>query len=192
MRREPLVFAFHDNKLYTFERTDQHSASVFGGPLQANLTGCPFGPKPLHLIAHLRSRHIPVVSKRFVFDLPLIYGMHYDGCEMSYRRTKAHEIEILHIEPASSADDWPYPNFPPLLPYIPLRLDDTPRLTNYDEFAQRFPNMPWPQPAELVVAVPPPATIGLSLWGGGDGDGVTIVFECDLDQQKIRVCNRTT
>ena len=45
MRREPLIFAFHDNKLYTFERTDQHSASVFGGPLQANLTGCPFGPK---------------------------------------------------------------------------------------------------------------------------------------------------
>ena len=190
MRREPLVFAFHDNKLYTFERTDQHSASVFGGPLQANLTGCPFGPKPLHLIAHLRSWHIPVLGERFVFDLPLIYGMHYDGCEMSYRRTKAHEIEILHIKPASSADDWPYPNFPPLLPYIPLRLDDTPRLTNYDEFAQRFPNMPWPQPAELVVAVPPPATIGLSLWG--NGDGVTIVFECDLDQQKVRVSNRTS
>lgn len=79
MRREPLVFAFHDNKLYTFERTDRHSASVFGGPLKANFTGCPFGPKPLHLIAHLRSWHIPVLGKRFVFDLPLIYGMHYDG-----------------------------------------------------------------------------------------------------------------
>jgi hypothetical protein len=64
MRREPLVFA------------------------------SPFAPKSLHLIAHLRSWHIPVLGKRFVFDPPLIYGMHYDGCEMSYRRTKAHEIEV--------------------------------------------------------------------------------------------------
>jgi len=190
MNREPLVFAFHDKTLYTFERTDQHSASVFGGPLDANITGRPFGPKPLHLIARLRSRHLSVLGQRFVFDLPLIYGMQYDGCELSYRITKSHEIELLHIEPASSLDDWPYPNFPPILPYIPLRLDDTPQLTNYDSFAQRFSNMPWPQPTELVVVVPSPATIGLSLWGGGD-DGVTIVFECDLEAKKVKAYSMT-
>jgi hypothetical protein len=192
MRREPLVFAFHDDKLYTFERTDQHSASVFGGPLHAKIIGRPFGPKPLHLIAHLRSWHLPVLGERFVFDLPLIYGMHYDGCELSYRIAKAHEIELLHIKPAESSDDWPYPHFPPLLPYLPLRLDDTPRLESYNSFAQRFPNMPWPQPAELVVAVPAPATIGLSLWGGGDGDDVTIVFECDLTKKEVRAYNMTS
>jgi hypothetical protein len=75
---------------------------------------------------------------------------------------------------------------------MPLRLDDTPRLTNYDEFAQRFPNMPWPQPAELVVAVPAPATIGVSLWGSADANDVTIVFECDLKEKTVRASNRTS
>lgn len=192
MRREPLVFAFHEGHVYTFERTDQHSASVFGGPLEAKITGCSFGPKPLHLIAHLRSWHLPVLGQRFVFDLPLIFGMHYDGCELSYRRVKAHEIELLYIKPSESSDDWPYLNFPPLLPYLPLRLDDVPRLESYDTFAQRFPNMPWPQPAELVVTVPPPATIGLSLWGSGDGDDVTIVFECDLKEQQVKAYAMTS
>ena len=35
MPGEPLVFAFHDDRLYTFERAERRSASVFGGPLQA-------------------------------------------------------------------------------------------------------------------------------------------------------------
>jgi hypothetical protein len=142
MRREPLVFAFHGDKLYTFERTDRHSQSVFGGPLDAKIIGKPLATKPLHLIARLRSWHIPVLGERFVFDLPLIYGMYYDGCELSYRISKAHEIELLHIEPAEPSEDWPYPHFPPLLPYLPLRLDDSPRSESYDSFAQRFPNMP--------------------------------------------------
>ncbi len=82
--------------------------------------------------------------------------------------------------------------FPPLIPYVPLRLEDTPRSESYDDFVQRFPNMPWPQPTEMVVAVPPPATIGLSFWAGGDGDDVTIVFECDLKERKVRAFNRTS
>jgi hypothetical protein len=192
MRREPLLFAFHDGTVYTFERTDRHSASVFGGPLELKITGQPFGPKPLHHIACLRSWHLPVLGTRFVFSLPLIFGMQFDGCELSYRLVNANEIEVLRIKPAESLEDWPYPNYPPLLPYVPLRLDDTPQRESYDSFAQRFPNMPWPQPTELVVAVPPPATIGMSLWGPGDGDDVTIVFECDLEKQQIRSYSLTS
>ena len=69
---------------------------------------------------------------------------------------------------------------------MPLRLEDTPRSVSYDEFAGRFPNMPT-EPEELMVAVPPPATIGLSLWGdSGDWDGVTIIFECDLKAREVK------
>ena len=35
--------------------------------------------------------------------------------------------------------------------------------TSYAEFAEPFPNMPEPQPTELVVVVPPPATLGVAL-----------------------------
>jgi hypothetical protein len=49
------------------------------------------------------------------------------------------------------------------------------------------------QPAELLVAVPPPATLGFSMWGpDGDREGVTVVFECDLAERTIRAYNRCT
>jgi hypothetical protein len=189
---EPLVFAFHDGRLYTFERAETWSASHFGGPLPYTITGKSFGPKPLHAIVTLGSRHIPALDRPYLSQLPLVYGMHYDGCELEYRVNFSHDIEVLRTVPATSSDNWPYASFPPLLPYMPLRLSDTPRLTSYEEFASRFPNMPETQAAELIVAVPPPATIGLSLWGDGDGDDVTIVFECDLDDRLVSATNRTT
>lgn len=121
-----------------------------------------------------------------------MYGMYYDGCQLSYRVEIRHRIELLQITPASSSDDWPYSNFPPLIPYVPLRLDGVPRRVSYGKFAAPFPNMPEKQSAEMIVAVPPPATIGLSFWDIGDGDGVTIVFECDLQKGHVRAFNVTT
>jgi hypothetical protein len=188
-----LVFAFLDDRLYTFERSERHSASVFGGPLRAKISGRPFGPRPLHLVACLGGWHIPALNHHHLIELPLIYGMYYDACELRYRMDDfSRRIELLHITPAASSDDWSYLNFPPLLPHVPLRLDDTPRRVGYDEFASRFSNMPEKQTADLVVAVPPPATVGLSLWGRGDGDGVTILFECDLKGKQISASNRTS
>jgi hypothetical protein len=192
MDHEPLVFAFHDDRLYTFERAPRHSASVFGGPLNATIAGPPFGPKPLHLIACLGSWHIPALSCHHLVQLPLIYGLCYDGCRLDYRVDFAHTVQLLRIDPAASTDDWPYSNFPPLLPYVPLRLEDTPRPTSYDEFAARFPNMPERQGAELVVAVPPPAVVGVSFWGSADADDVTLLFECDLKKNTVSACNVTT
>jgi hypothetical protein len=189
MPKEPLVFAFHDNSLYTFERAPRYSQSVFGGPLSAKISGRPFGPKPLHLIACLGGWHIPALNHHHLVELPLIYGLHYSGCRIDYRVEFTHKVELLGIAPAASSDDWPYPYFPPLLPYVPLRLDDTPRRESYDEFAARFPNMPEQQAAELIVAVPPPAAVGLSLWGAADIEEVTIVFACDLKAKKISATN---
>jgi hypothetical protein len=188
MNSAPLVFAFHDNTLYTFERADRLTASCFGGTLR-KISGRPFGPKPRHRIASLGQLHIP---ERHISDLPLVYGMHYGGCELSYRVEPGWRVELLQIDPASSSEDWPYPNFPPLIPYVPLRLDDVPRRVSYDQFAAPFPNMPEKQSAEMIVAVPPPAAIGLSFWDIGDWDGVTIVFECDVQKRHVRAFNVTT
>ena len=192
MQNEPLVYAFHDDRLYTFERTPRYSPSVFGGPLAATISGPPFGPKPLHLIACLGGWHIPALNHNHLFELPLIYGLQYDGCSLNYRVEYGHKVELLGIQPATASNDWPYPNFPPLLPYVPLRLDDTPRATSYDAFAERFPNMPEKQPAELVVVVPPPADVGVSLGGAGDGDDTSIVFACNLEKKTVSACNVTS
>jgi hypothetical protein len=186
MSRESLIYAFHDKRLYIFEEAERRAHSHFGGPLPCEIIGQPFGPKPLHQVAYLSGLHISALSRNHLHELPLIHGMYFDGCQMSYRVESGHKLEILKIQPAQSLDNWPYANFPPLLPYIPLRLEDTPCSASYDEFAKRFPNMP-SEPAELMVAVPPPETIGLSLWGdSGDWDDVTIIFECDLKKREVK------
>jgi hypothetical protein len=186
---EILLFAFHDDAVYKFVRADTYSASVFGGPLRAKLSGRAFGPKPLHHIARLGACDMPALVGHQLFDLPLIYGMYYCGLQ-SYRVEYGHDIQLLYIETATPAEDFPYPDFPPLLPYLPLKLQAEPSRESYTEFAERFPNMPERQRAELIVAVPPLATIGLTLWGDdGDGEDVTMVFECDLKNKIVSAYN---
>ena len=61
MAGEHLVFAYCDNTIFSFERGEFHSVSIFGGPMEAKLSGIEHGPKPLHLIACLSSDHLPVL-----------------------------------------------------------------------------------------------------------------------------------
>jgi hypothetical protein len=99
MNREPLVFAFHADTLYTFEPAVRGSASRFGGPPPAQIYGQPFGPRPLHLITSLGARHIPALGECYFGALPLIYGMYYDGCMLSYHVEISHKVKLLHIQP---------------------------------------------------------------------------------------------
>jgi hypothetical protein len=188
---EQLVYAFHAGTMVSFERAASHSASWFGGPLEQSLSGAQHGPKPLHHIATLALHQLGASARNFVSTIPLLYGLCYDSCDIRYRMVGSTKLELVEMSPSASLENWPYPNYPPLLPYVPLRLGGK-RRCSYAWFADRFPNMPEPQPSELVVAVPPPASVGMSLWGSGDGDGVTIVFECDLQGGMIRSYNVTS
>jgi hypothetical protein len=193
MAEEQLVFAYYDGTVFSFERAQRHSESIFGGPMEAKLSGIEHGPKPLHTIAqlastHLRTTQLGAADRDNLFDIPLIYGMCYSGCNIEYHVDVVGHVEIRKMSPTQSSDDWPYPNFPLLLPYVPLQVGET-RRAGYAEFAQAFPNMPEPQPTELVVVVPPPATLGISLWGRAGGEDVTILFECDLSDQMVFASN---
>lgn len=187
MADEQLVLAYCNGTVFSFERAQKHSTSVFGGPMKPELSGIEHGPKPLHMIARLASMDLPAVGKHML-EIPLIFGMCYDGCTIKYCIDDVGKIELLELAPTQSSDDWPYLHFPLLLPYIPLQVGDM-RRCSYAEFAQAFPNMSDQQPSELVVAVPPPATLGVSLWGIGDDDNVTILFECDLSDRVVYASN---
>jgi hypothetical protein len=189
MPEEQLVLAYYDGTVFSFERAREHSESAFGGPMQVRLSGIEHGPKPLHMIARLGSGDLPALKGHYPIDIPLIYGMCYDGFSIEYRVRSDGTIELLELRPTESSDDWPYPHFPLLLPYVPLQIGET-RRCSYAEFAEAFPNMPDEQPSELVVAVPPPATLGVSLWGIGDQENVTILFECDLSDRVVAASNR--
>src|SRR5262249_12507343 len=154
--------------------------------MEAKLSGIEHGPKPLHLIACLSSDHLPVLGRHHIYDLPLIYGMCYDGCTLEYRVDTGSQVELLKLSPTQSSDDWPYPNYPPLLPYVPLQIAAE-RSASYADFVERFDNMPEQLTTELMVAVPNPATLGISLWGSPSA--VTIVFECDSSDHMLYAFN---
>lgn len=194
MGAEQLVKMFHDNTLYSFERTYERSFYTFGGPLDETISGQPTGPRPLHMLARLHMRYLPQVWDPFWthcrrFDLPLVYGFNYDGCEIKYRLGIS-DIEILEMSPEESCDDVPYANYPLLLPYVPLKLSET-RPCTFAEFAEEIPNKTGDQPADLIVVVPPLFTLGVSLWGSvGDTDCATVVFECNFADKTILAYNR--
>jgi hypothetical protein len=186
---EQLVAVHVNGMTYSFSRGNSEAGSVYGGPLERSVGGCTFGPARLHQVASLSASSLPILgAPRYVFELPLVYGFRFDGCSLEYR-FQTNEIEVLRISPEISTEGWPYPDYPALLPYIPIEAA-LPTPQDWEAFASGYPNLPDEQPAELVAVVPPAFLIGQSLWGrGGDLEGVCVVFECDLSEKKVRSYN---
>lgn len=183
---EQLVVVHVSGLTYSFSRGDRESMSFFGGPLESAVSGCKFGPARLHQVASLSPSNLPILGDApwFVVELPLVYGFRFDGCSLEYR-FETNSIEVLHISPERSAEGWPYHDYPPLLPYIPLDAAQ-PINEDWEAFASRFANLPEEQPAELVAVVPPAFFIGQSLWGrSGDLEGACVVFECNLSERRV-------
>ncbi len=192
MKSDPLIRMFCDGTVYSFERANEHSRFTFGGPLEARLTGMlPRGPHPLHQVARLPLFQLPELRERFGYaTLSLIYGFTYEDCEIKYRIKSTGSIDILAMSPKRSSEDFPYANYPLLLPYVPLTLSEVSPCT-YAEFADETTNLVTDQPSELIVTVHPPATLGVSLWGwSGDDSDATVVFECDLAERLVKAYNR--
>ena len=186
---EQLVAVHVDGTTYSFSRSGDKAASIYGGPLMRSVTGCSFGPARLHHVASLSDTSLPALGPpRYVFSLPLVYGFRFDDCSLEYR-FDTNEIEVLRISPGKSLVDWPYHDYPPLLPYIPIEVQST-ITQDWKAFSSQFPNLPKEQPAELVAVVPPAFLIGQSLWGrDGDLEGVCVVFECNLSLKLVRSYN---
>jgi len=114
--------------------------------------------------------------------------MCYDGCRLKYQYDYG-RITILDLKPSTSSEAWPYHDYPAIFPYCALALGER-KNESWSDFAGGFPNMADEQPAELVAVVPPPMTVGVSLWGRtGDAEGVAIVFECYIDANQVSSYN---
>ena len=186
---ERLVHVFHSGRALSFARSAEHSISTFGGPLEASVRGPLDSP---HHVATLGVDHLRPLGVPWRFgELPLVFAFRHSGCELAYA-FDPDGITIEVVAPPVPTEAWPYRGFPDHLPYAPLEpLAAEP--TTWDRFRMRAPNLAPTPPAELIVLVPPPATLGLSLWGrAGDAEGVTLVFACDLESQRVRASTLTT
>jgi hypothetical protein len=80
---ETLLLAFDGKMTYSFGHAEEHSFSVFGGPIDCNIRGK--RSYRLHQIARLNHNHLPTLgAPTYVLDLPLIYGMYYSGGNLTY------------------------------------------------------------------------------------------------------------
>lgn len=185
---QSIASVFHEGTVTAFVRSEEHTFSTFGGPLELEVTGLP-SEAHLHQLLHLNHNDLKAIAPpRYIWDLPLLYGMQHSGCELTYK-FESGKVAIEHLSPRETTDLWPYRHYPSILPYYPLKVAETTTET-WEQFIRRAPNLPEEQPAELVVLVPPPFGLGFTLWGrGGDAEEVVVVFEIGLTERRVRVYN---
>lgn len=187
---EEIVFAHHAGTTTAFVRGGSTAGSSFGGPVSVRISGAHFGPHQLHQIGLIVFSDLhPALPPASYGALPLLYGMAFDGCDLSYRISGG-EIDLDFITPNLSSDDWPYENYPTELPLLPLTVSRT-WVESWDEFrAAVIPNLnEWATP-KVTIVVPPPKTLGVSLWGPeGDAEGATIVFQYSHEHSSVRAFN---
>lgn len=186
--REALVHVFHAGLSTSFFRGLEHSTSSYGGPLELEVDGMDLA-QPLHRVATIAVDHLRPLGLPWRFsELPLVYGLRYSDCRLHYTFEPG-AIVPSSMEPREPTEDWPYAGYPQLLPFVPLEPGPIAPST-WEEFRQRAPSLPERPLLELVVLVPPPATLGFSMWGRmGDAEGATIVFECSLQEKRVLAYN---
>lgn len=190
-----------------FERnTASIGSDYFGGPLKQKFVGRRFGTEPLHRILTVSMAKLPQPKGHYLQgSFALFYGMRYDGCTIRYRipvgkgvgaqyiEDTKHQVELLQIEPNESSVDWPYEDYPRLLPYIPLKeAHRTPMAA--EEFEEQFT---WQgldlSQNELAVVVPTCPALGMSMWGPwGDAEAVQLVFRYDFLTREVTGSNQCT
>jgi len=86
----------------------------FGGKLDLDVVGLPHGPHPLHRMVtlDLTDKRLGIEVPPPLVHIPLVYGMRFDGCDLTYELTSARQISVKRSSQQTSSDDWPYEDFP--------------------------------------------------------------------------------
>lgn len=186
-----LIDVYNNGWLFEWERSDRHEPSYFGGPPEVLVSDLPWRSQPLHHIATLRNSDVEIPGFRFGFKTPFLYGIKNEGCNLSYQQTASAAISVKSLEPRKSEESYPYPGYPTLLPYIPLKLVRK-KQCDPQKFKERIYNTGWElKPNVAYAIVPDPPDIGFTIWGPS-GNDTKIVFEYDFVNGTMRACNQCT
>jgi hypothetical protein len=175
-------YSYFRGRATTFTRSDLTRQSYFGGPGQFTLKGKPHGPLPLHHLATISVADLGIQDSRFGSMIPFYHGVCFECCRLDYKLpvhnisvASAPYLEVTGIDPSESSDDWPYAGYPKLLPYIPLKVQETMAMdleTFSDSVMQGIEDL---NDDDLVFVIPPNPGMGVSLWGP-DGDRANVQF----------------
>ena len=198
MPKWPVLFT--GGVLVRYGPSEGLGSAYFGGPLDQEFDGQSFGPAPLHRILTVCPRGMPQSEGHNLSgQVPLFHGMQFEGCDLCYQLPVSHHENgqivqaranptIKRMSPIESKATWPYANYPPVLPYVPLR-EESRTTIKPKEFAERYT---WQGLGdffgdELVVVVPVIPSLGVSLWGReGDLEDVQLVFRYHYSTNEVR------
>ena len=186
IEEEDILLVYHDKQLYRFRKSLKHEFSYFGGPIESYPLGVEHGLRPVHHVATLWGQHLPFLLDERLVEIPLFYGFCYDNCHLRYCLDGGdHDIDLLELIPSKSADNYPYIDYPPMLPYYPLA-PVGPETVTLDQFQSLLRQPAEIRDGETVVVVPSQFTLGMSLWGKtGDAENTQIIYHIDPKTQTI-------
>jgi len=185
---------FRDDRVFFTELVEMsaNSRHWFGGELNMAVAGLPHGPHALHRVVtiDLTDQRLGIVAANLK-HLPLVFGMRFEGCDLTYEVASDQSILIKRSEQQRSSEDWPYQGFPDTLPQFGLRLRD-PMSMPLDEFASMIhQGLDAAEPDDLIVVVPSVSDYGgVSLWGE-HGWGVQIVFMFSRSDRTVFAISQT-
>lgn len=180
---------YFGGKEYSLGISSEESSIYFGGPgYDEAIEGPRYGPRRLHHILTINNSKFSIPGCDFGFVTSFYYGICFEGCALTYRRTATAAIKITETNPRKADRDYPYFGYPDLLPFHPLQIIETKDVTT-EEIQDSLYNTAWTvDPAKLYLTVPNSAGLGLSLWS--PGEEVEIIFEYDPIAGVVRACNQ--
>jgi hypothetical protein len=180
--------------------------AYFGGPLEQKFSGQQFGPEPLHRLFTFSAAALPQPKGNYLQGrMGVFFGLRYDGCELQYRVPvleavnaqyiqSTSPIDVRRVSPNRSSDEWPYADYPRLLPYVQMKeVSRTPMQAQEFASTHTWQGVEAISEDDLVVIVPAVATLGVSLWGrSGDEEAVQVVFRYSYSTHNATVCSQCT
>jgi hypothetical protein len=194
-------FVYANRRVFTLERSETPADAFFGGPFELEIVGRQ-DRLHLHRTLTLSASRLNWPEQRELFGkIPLLYGFQYGQNQLSYRlhgaeipqqgtqlRERIHDVSL----DASTYDaDWPYVSYPPLLPYIHLRIASE-RDISLSEFCSSYIEAEVNCAEDVViVGVPTNHTLGYSMWGlEGDQQGILLLFVLDVKTLRVTAWHR--
>ena len=124
----------------------------------------------------------------FGFNLPLLYGICHEGCEIEYQKIATEAIEISSLDPKKADAGYPYHGYPSILPYYRLGILSESEVQPSD-FEDRLANTGWDLDSSFIyVIVMQHPHIGHCLFD--TDDEAEIVFEYQPDSGICRATNQ--
>jgi hypothetical protein len=197
--RWPVVFT--GNTAVYFAPTDEFGSAYLGGPLEQEFDGIEFGTEPLHRVFTFSPAGMTQPgSNNLQARMSLYFGLRYPACQLSYDVKVTDGVNAQYINdwetktqitamtPVTSEPNWPYRNYPALLPYVRMKEIERVPMTP-EQFAEQHIQQGLPEltAAEICVVVPAISVFGVSMWGpAGDDAGTQIVFLYGYKTHEVR------